>query len=164
MLRRLLTHLFYPSWRLRRAFPERTLKAIEQAVKESEQTHLGEIRVAIERALEPAQIWKRQSARERALEVFAQLHVWDSELNNGVLVYVLLADRDVEIVADRGIGARVEPQRWQAICHALEQAYATGDFENGTVRAIREISALLAQHFPVERENPNELPDKPVVR
>jgi uncharacterized membrane protein len=164
MLSRLFKHLFFPAWRLRRAFPPHTLSAIEQAVKDSERSHLGEIRFAVEIALEPSALWHRQTARGRALEVFSQLRVWDTELNNGVLMYIQLADRDVEIVADRGIARRVSNDEWQAICLTMEQAFGRGDFAGGSLAGIDAVSTLLARHFPAGGKNLNELPDKPYVR
>jgi uncharacterized membrane protein len=164
VLARILKHLFFPRWRLQRAFPARTLSAIEQAVKDSESAHLGEIRFAVESALDMALLLRRQTMRERAQQVFSQLHVWDTERNNGVLIYVLLADNDVEIVADRGIAQHVAQEGWQSICHVMEEAFAAGDFEGGSLAAIKQVSILLAQHFPADGTNANELPDKPYVR
>ena len=164
MLMRMIKHLFFPRWRLKCSFPSRTLTAIEQAVKKSESLHLGEIRFAVESALEPGALWRNQTARERAIEVFSQLHVWDTERDNGVLIYILLADRDVEIVADRGMACHVSNEQWQAICHTMEQAFGAGDFEHGSVAGIEAVTKLLAQFFPAGGENVNELPDKPYVR
>jgi uncharacterized membrane protein len=164
MLGRLVRHVFFPQTRLRRAFPESTLGAIEQAIKASERAHFGEIRFAVESALEPGAIWRGESARERGMEVFAELHVWDTEQNNGVLIYALLADRDVEIVADRGVARHVDDARWQGVCDSLRHAFARGEFESGSLAAVDAVSRLLAQHFPADGVNPNELPDRPHVR
>lgn len=164
MLGRLLRHLFFPHARLRRAFPEAALTAIEQAIKAAERTHVGEIRFAVESALEPGALWRGESARERGMEVFAELHVWDTERNNGVLIYALLADRDVEIVADRGVARQVDDAQWRAVCDGLKQAYARGDFLPGSLAAVDAVSQLLTRHFPADGENPNELPDRPYVR
>lgn len=164
MLGRLLRHVFFPQTRLRRAFPESTLGAIEQAIKASERAHFGEIRFAVESALEPGAIWRGESARERGMEVFAELHVWDTQHNNGVLIYALLADRDVEIVADRGVARHVDNAHWQGVCDSLRQAFARGEFESGSLAAVDAVSSLLAQHFPADGVNPNELADRPHVR
>lgn len=164
MLGRWLRHVFFPQARLRRAFPEATLTAIEQAIRAAERTHLGEIRFAVESALEPGALWRAESARERAMEVFAELHVWDTERNNGVLIYALLADRDVEIVADRGIARHVDDARWRDVCEALRQSFSRGEFLAGSLAAVDAASELLARHFPADGENPNELPDRPHVR
>jgi uncharacterized membrane protein len=163
MIARLCRHLFFPQLRLRQAFPDHTLNAIEQAVRDAERNHFGEIRFAVESALAPGAIWHRQSGRQRALEVFSELHVWDTERNNGVLIYVLLADHDVEIVADRGIARHIDQDEWRQICRTMEKAFASGQFEQGSVAAIEAVSALLARHFPAEGDNLNELPNRPHV-
>jgi uncharacterized membrane protein len=163
MIGRLFRHVLFPHRRLRKAFPEQTLAAIEHAVKEAERGHLGEIRFAVESALEPGAIWHGQGGRARAVEVFAELHVWDTERNNGVLIYVLLADHDVEIVADRGIARHIDQQEWRNICQTMEQAFAREQFEAGSIAAVQAVSALLARHFPAEGENVNELPNRPHV-
>ncbi|MGQ0657317.1 MAG: TPM domain-containing protein [Chromatiales bacterium] len=164
MLARLLRHLLFPRWRVRRSFPPPTLAAIEQAIRRSETDHCGEIRFAIEAALEPMQVWRNQSCRERAIEVFSHLHVWDTARNNGVLIYVLLADRDVEIVADRGLNAHLATEAWRTICEIMESAFRAGDFAGGSLAGIESVGRLLAQYFPTTRDNSNELPDEPYVR
>jgi len=160
---RILRHLFMPYWLVRRHFPCQVLANIERAIDESEASHGGEIRFAVEAALDFLPLMRGQQARERALEVFSQLRVWDTEHNTGVLIYLLLADRDVEIVADRGIHALVGEAQWQRICGMMEEEFRLGRFEQGVLAGIGEISALLAQHFPAAAGNPDELPDKPVV-
>jgi len=150
-------------WMVIRAFPGNTLTAIERAIKESEATHRGEIRFVVEGALEISPLLRGQSARERAIDVFSQLRIWDTEHNNGVLIYLLLADRDVEIVADRGIHARVGPREWERICRKMEAAFRQSDFEGGVVAGIQEVTRRLAEHFPPIDDGRNELPDKPVV-
>lgn len=160
---RLMHHLFTPHWIVRRAFPARVLTAIEQAIATSEQTHDGELRFAVEAALHPAPLWRGQSTRARAEELFSALRVWDTAHNSGVLIYVQLVDRRIEIVADRGISALVPQSDWDAICRRMESAFRERRFEAGTLVAITEITTLLAQHFPPQGDNPNELSDKPVV-
>lgn len=163
-LTRLLKHLLPPTWwLLRRAFPASTLAAIETAVTAAERGHRGEIRFAVEASLGLPALLRGQSARERAVEVFAQLRVWDTAENNGVLIYVLLADHDVEIVADRGITAKVDQTEWDNIARLMEQHYRAGDFRQGTFKGIRRVSELLARHFPPGEDNPNELSNKPVL-
>lgn len=152
-----------PPWVVGRRFPAATLQTIEAAVAASEATHAGELRFAVEAALAPGPLLRGQSARERAVEVFSGLRVWDTEGNSGVLIYLLLADREVEIVADRGISARVPQAEWEAICRRMEERFRQGDFEAGALAAINEVSALLAAHFPAPARNPNELPDRPEV-
>ena len=161
MVTRALKHLFTPDWVARRPFPPETLRAIEHAVKDSERRHRGEIRFAIEAGLSPAHL--RISTRERARQVFAQLGVWDTEENSGVLVYVQLVDRRIEILADRGIAQRVAQAEWDAVCRAMEQAFMREQYQSGAIEAIRAVTDILARHFPATGANPNELPDKPAV-
>ena len=161
--KRWFRHLFMPPWAWRRAFPQATLDAIEAAVRDSEVRHGGEIRFAIENSLAPSLVWRGMSGRERAVEMFANLRVWDTERNSGVLVYLLLADRDIEIVADRGIAARVDPAAWEAVAQTMEAAFRQGEFERGALEGIRQISALLAAHFPPSGHNPDELENRPVI-
>jgi hypothetical protein len=162
-LGRLLRHLFSPPGAMRRAFPPAAMKAIEEAVKSSELAHRGEIRFAAEAALDGAALLAGQSARERALEVFSLLRVWDTEENNGVLVYLLLADHDVEIVADRGLNGKVSAAEWEAICHRMEAAFRRRAFGEGVVAGVEEISLLLARHYPGRAGDRNELPDRPAL-
>lgn len=162
-IKRLVRHLFTAPWRMRRAFPPHTMRAIEEAIGESETAHFGEIRFAVEAALDPVAVFYGRSARERAVEVFSQLRVWDTERNNGVLIYLLLADRRVEIVADRGINRDVGPQGWDKICREMEHAFKEEDFELGAVTGIHAIAEHLARHYPATSANENELPNKPIV-
>ena len=158
---RVLKHLFTPHWIAARSFPPHALRQIEAAIKASERQHDGELRFAIEGPLPfPA---LRTTTRKRAEALFGQLGVWDTEHNSGVLVYVQLVDHRIEIVADRGISARVEPSRWQDICRQMERSFRKGAYAEGAAQAIEAITALLAKHFPPRGGNPNELPDKPVV-
>jgi uncharacterized membrane protein len=144
-------------------FDEAAMKAIEAATAAGERTHRGELCVAIEAALPPARVLRRLTPRERAMEVFAQLRVWDTEENCGVLLYLLLADRAVEIVADRGIHRKVGDAQWQAICTALEADFRAGRCADGVVKAVERMSAVLAEHFPRGEGDTNELPDRPTV-
>ena len=123
---RLTRHIFMPRRSLRRAFDEAALSAIEKAITDTEKTHGGEIRIALEASLDPAELFSELTPRQRALQAFAQLGVWDTELNNGVLIYVLWADRDVEIVADRGFNGRVSAQEWSDVCQRMEQLFSQG--------------------------------------
>ena len=153
---RWLRHLF--------AFPRATLDAVARAVAEQEKRHRGELRVVIEGGLPLITLAARRSARARALEHFARLRVWDTDDNAGVLIYLLLADRRVEIVADRGIHARVGATAWETICGAMQQEFAAGRFEAGVLTGLSSVSDLLAQHFPAGTAgNPNELPDAPLI-
>lgn len=160
---RILKHLFYPDWLAYRAFPTTSRRAIERAISESEVRHGGEIRFAVEANLALAPLLRGISARQRAVEVYGQLRVWDTEQNNGVLIYLLLADRDVEIVADRGLNSLVAAAEWEAICQAMEADFRRGAFEAGVRQGIRSIGELLARHFPPPADNRNELPDRPTL-
>ena len=156
-------HVFATRGALRRAFTVEALDAIEQAVTESEREHRGEIRVAIEGALEPGDVWHGKSPRERALEVFAALGVWDTEANNGVLIYVLLADRDVEIVADRGFNERVPAAAWQAACEDMEREFRAGRFREGGVVGVQDVGRIIARHYPQlpGHRDEDQLPNRP---
>jgi uncharacterized membrane protein len=136
---------------------------IEQAIAAGERMHGGQLRFVVESALPMGQVVRGETPRERALEVFSRLRIWDTEENCGVMIYVLLADRGVEIVADRGIHRKVGDETWQAICRAMEAAFRERRFTEGAVDGIDAINALLAQHFPRTSTGPNELPDQPVM-
>lgn len=163
MIKRLAKHLLFFPWRLRQLFPRATLLAIETAIRESERTHHGQIRVAIEDSLHPMSVLRRKSARVRALEVFSQLHVWDTEQNNGVLIYLLLAERRVEIIADRGIAGEATQSEWSRICQALQESLSQGAAQRGVLEAISAVGALLATHYPGGGVRSNELDDRPVL-
>lgn len=158
---RALRHLFAPS--SARAFPPDMLERIAAAIAASEARHTGEICFAVEGALPVRMALVGHRPRDRALDVFSRLRVWDTEGNNGVLVYMLLADRAIEIVADRGFAGRVDDGEWTTICSELEAAMGAGDTEAGVLRAIEAISALLESHFPrpAGYVDTNELPDRP---
>ena len=162
-LKRTAKHLVTPAWVVRRAFPGAALERIGQAIRASERTHTGELRFAIEASLHPGALLRGQSPRARAEEVFAQLRVWDTGANSGVLIYVQLVDRRIEIVADRGISEKVQQSEWNAICRGMETAFRERRFEQGALKAVARVTRLLEQHFPARGENPDELPDKPVV-
>jgi uncharacterized membrane protein YgcG len=163
-IKRIFQHLMFPHRRLLRHFPDTVMDRIEAAVAASERVHHAEIRFAVEGALNLLPLWRGVSARQRALSLFASLGVWDTEANNGVLIYLLLADRDVEIVADRGFNGRVDAAQWASICHEMEASFAGGAFEAGILLGIERIDRLLSQHFPVRdnAENVNELTNRPV--
>lgn len=160
---RLTRHLMAGTWQTRRAFSTQVLRVIERAIGQTEQMHAGEIRFAVEGSLPLSQLLAGHTARARAVEVFSQLRIWDTAHNNGVLVYVLLADRAVEIVADRGIDALVDQRDWDTICNAMQAAYGRGEFEQGSVAGVQAIAQHLALHFPPTESASNELPDVPVM-
>jgi len=147
----------------RRRFPDSTLDVIQRAIAVGEAWHQGQVCFAIEGALPLGELLRGRSARERAHEVFARLRVWDTEHNSGVLIYVLVADHAIEIVADRGINSRVSEEEWKAVCEQLRERFRTGEFESGAVAAVEAVSDILAHHFPADGTPvANELPDRPV--
>jgi hypothetical protein len=163
-MQRVLKHVLTMPWQVRRVFSPAVCSNIEQAVTASELHHRGEVRFVVEASLDIAQLFHKCSARQRAVELFSQLGVWDTADNTGVLVYVLFAERKIEIVADRGIAACVEQAQWDAICVEMTQAYRAGQFEAGSVAGLQRITALLAAYFPPNGAgNPDELPNRVLV-
>jgi uncharacterized membrane protein len=160
---RVFKNLFNGAWQVRRAFPPQSMQKIEAAIRAAEATHHGEIRFAVEAGLDILPLLRAQSARERAIEVFSDLRVWDTEHNNGVLIYLLLADHDVEIVADRGIHARVGTEGWETICRQMEALFREGRFEEGVLAGLEAVSSHLQRHYPRRGDDINELADAPIV-
>ena len=154
-------HLFTPGWGMRRVFDGATLAAIEQAIADTERSHGGEIRVAVEASRGAIDLMRGVTPRQHAVHAFARLGMWDTEANNGVLIYVSWADRDVEIVADRGFNGRVTDEEWAQVCRHMEQAFSRGAAREAVVAGVRAGGALIARHFPaVDRD---ELPNRPVL-
>ncbi len=162
-LLRLLRHLLETRFATRRRFTPDVLDAVEAAVRAAEATHSGEIRLVVETDLDAPSILFGKTPRQRALEVFAELGVWDTEHNNGVLIYVIFADRAVEIVADRGVNARVTGAQWAAVCRAMEAEFRVGRWRHGALAGIEGVAELLAHYFPGSVRDGNELPDRPVL-
>lgn len=160
---RVMKHLLTPPWLARRHFGRALVDEVGRAVAASEGSHRGELRFVVEGPLPMAQAWQGVSARQRAAELFASEGVWDTEENSGILIYVQLVDRRVEILADRGIAARVPQAEWDAICRSMETAFKAGDYRGGALAAVTRSSELLVAHFPAGDNNPNELPDQPLV-
>ncbi len=165
-LSRLLRHRWWDETDARRALDAAALERLRQRVQASEARHSGEIRVCVEASLPLSYLWRDAPARERALTMFGKLQVWDTEQNNGVLIYLLLADRAIEIVADRGLRRHVPAGEWQALVDGMSAAFRTGRFEDGLNAAIDAVTERLLRHFPLApgAPNPNELPDAPDVR
>jgi uncharacterized membrane protein len=163
LLLRLFRHLTTLALRTRMLFSPMVLSRIEAAVADAERQHAGEIRFAVETSLPLPVVWRGLTPRGRALQVFAQLHVWDTHANNGVLIYVLRADRAVEIVADRGISARVSEAEWRDLCGAVEEQYRARRYAEGSVAAVAGVGRILGQHFPPGGSSANELPNQPVL-
>jgi uncharacterized membrane protein len=162
-LKRFFRHIWMSPITARRAFNAETLAAIERAVVACEKTHRGQVRFVVEAELTTAQLWAGLSSRARALDVFSGLRIWDTEENNGVLIYVLLADRNVEIIADRNIHTKVGDERWRAICKEMELHFRKGAFRDGSLDAIHKVSVELAFYFPARGEQINEQSDKPIM-
>ena len=162
-IRRIGKHLLEHNWRVRRIFPPEVLTTIERTIETGEATHSGQVRFVVEGALDGRPLFRGQPARERALDIFSQLRIWDTAHNNGVLIYLLLADRDVEIIADRGIDARVGAAGWEKISAEMESSFGAGNFAGGVIKGIQAVSRQLATHFPRQGGGNNELPDTPVV-
>lgn len=160
MLMRLIRHLFAPS--AARTFPEPALARIAQAIHEAESRHTGEICFAVEAALPPGAVLAGADARQRAQDAFARLRVWDTAANNGVLLYLLLADHRLEIVADRGFAGRVSAEQWREVCASMEPSLREGQAERAVLEGIARLSALVAAHFPRgDAVDVNELPNRP---
>ena len=162
---RLLRHRWLDEDDSRKAVPPELVERLMRRVAASENRHSGEIRICVEASLPSSYIWRQSSPRERALAMFGKLRIWDTEHNNGVLIYLLLAEHAIEIVADRGLNARVSAAEWAALVQRMGGAFREGRFEDGLTLALGEVSALLVQHFPLApgEVNPNELPDQPVL-
>ena len=163
-MQRVLTNLFGNWFQLRRRFPAALLDEMTTAIAAGECTHRGELRFAIESRLAPLAVLEGLDASTRARQVFGQLRVWDTEHNSGVLLYVLMAEHRIEIIADRGIAARVTAAEWDAICARMRECYARGQWRDGSLEGIAAAHALLLRHFPGnDKANPDELPDRPVL-
>ena len=162
-LARFWRHVWMSPIHAARCFPARTLDAIQREIAQQEKRHRGEVFFVVEAELGTPQLWRALSCRDRAREVFASHGVWNTEENNGVLIYVLLADRRVEIVADRGIDARVPAAQWEAICRSMQDSFRAGRYDEGAIAGVRAVSDLLHRHFPGSGGHGNELADRPVM-
>ena len=164
-LGRILRHRWLDESDTARATPPDLLERLARRVAASENRHSGEVRIYVEAGLPLSYLLRDATPRERALAIFGKLRVWDTEHNNGVLIYLLLAEHAIEIVADRGLNSRVDQGEWQRIVERMGSAFHEGRFEDGLTQALAEVSALLVAHFPLRQgeANPNELPDQPVV-
>ena len=163
---RLIQHRWFDDRQLRRALDADALRRLEAQVAQSERQHSGEIRLCVEAGLPLSYLWRDIGARDRAVTLFGKLRVWDTEHNNGVLIYLLLAERAIEVVADRGLMRHVDAKQWQALVQRMRDDFRAGHIEQGLAQAVDTIGALLAQHFPLVdgAGNPNELPDRVDLR
>jgi uncharacterized membrane protein len=162
-LGRIARHLAHSTRRTRALFSPAVRSQIEAAIGAAESQHAGEIRYVIETSLPLRALWHGTSPRARALELFARLHIWDTQANNGVLIYVLRADRAVEIIADRGINERVNAAEWEQVCREVEAHYRAGRYAEGSRAAVAGVARLLAEPFPAARASGNELPNQPIL-
>ncbi|MBT2334128.1 TPM domain-containing protein [Variovorax paradoxus] len=164
-LARIWRHQWMDEADVRRVLPDAGMERLAARVAASERRHSGEIRICVEAGLPWSYLRRNASARERAVTLFGKLRVWDTAHNNGVLIYLLLAEHAIEIVADRGIDARVDDAEWAAMAQRMGAAFREGRFEDGLTQALEEMSALLVAYFPLAGNEPdtNELPDEPVV-
>ncbi len=164
-LARILRHRWLDERDTHKAIPPELVGRLARRVAASEQRHSGEIRLYVEAGLPMSYLWRGATPRQRAVAVFGKLRVWDTEANNGVLIYLMLAENAIEIVADRGLASRVAPAEWQGIVDRMRPALRDGRFEDGLTQALEEVSALLVTHFPLAagQANPNELPDQPIL-
>lgn len=160
---RILRHRWFDETDAARALDAAALGRLEQRVAASEHRHSGEIRICVEAGLPLSYLWRGATARERAITMFGKLRVWDTEHNNGVLLYLLLAERAIEIVADRGLDRHVGAHEWQRLIEHMRGAFRAGRFEDGLAQAVDTVDAALVRHFPLAEgaANPNELPDRP---
>jgi uncharacterized membrane protein len=150
-------------WAVRRRFTSTVLDRIEASIAAAEATHCGEIELIVETDLDAAAILAGKRPRQRALELFSAAHVWDTEANNGVLIYVLYADRAVEIVADRGFNTLVTPAEWASVCARMQTEFRAGRWADGAIAGVAGVAELVARHFPETGQVGNELPDRPVL-
>ncbi|MDP3759208.1 MAG: TPM domain-containing protein [Ramlibacter sp.] len=162
---RMLRHRWLDESDTRKAVPPDLLEQLTRRIAASEKRHTGEVRIFVEAGLPMSYLWRSATPRERAVALFGKLRVWDTEDNNGVLIYLLLAEHAIEIVADRGLARHVPPEEWRAIVARLGSALHDGRFEDGLTQTLEEVSALLVRHFPAAEgaANANELPDEPVL-
>ena len=162
---RVLRHRSLDTTDTRRAIPADMVQRLMERVAASEQRHTGEIRIYVESSLPSSYLWRGADTRERAVMMFSKLRVWDTSHNNGVLIYLMLAEHAIELVADRGIDAHVPAQHWQMVVTRMADAFRSNRYEDGLTQALEEVSAVLVEHFPARdtAENPNELPDAPVL-
>jgi uncharacterized membrane protein len=164
-IRRILRHRWLDDAATRRAIPPALAERLAQYVADSERRHTGEIRIYVEAGLPLSYLWRDAAPRERAIAMFGKLGVWDTEQNNGVLIYLLLAEHAIEVVADRGLSRHVGPEQWREIVRHMSDAFRAGRYEEGLRQAVDEVTTLLVKHFPAAPGTPNvnELPDRPVL-
>jgi len=161
---RIFKHLLHLPWLVHTKFPPQTLRKIEACIQKSETEHSAEIRFAVESSLGFFDLLQDTSCFDRGVDVFSELRIWDTENNNGVLVFLLLADRKVEIIADRGLNDKIDKEEWLAICQVMEKSFSQHHFEIGVIEGINHITETLAKYYPKIKQNKiDELSNKPVI-
>jgi uncharacterized membrane protein len=160
---RLFRHLFTTTAAGKRAFPAPALKAIQAAIAKGEKAHRAQMRLIVEPSLPVFDVLDGASSRQRARELFAHYRIWDTEENCGILIYINLADRKVEIIADRGVGRIIDAGEWQAACRTMTRDFARGEYRASVIAAIEQLNDLLRQRFPADGPNANELPNRPLI-
>ncbi len=163
LFNRWMKHLFTTHTAGKRAFPPETLKAIETAIAEGESLHCAEVRLIVEHSLSACAVFHRITSRQRAIELFSHYKIWDTEENCGVLIYVNIADRKVEIIADRAVEKEITHKEWHAVCRTMTEGFAQGEFHHSSAAAMAQLNTLLHSHFPASGEHPNQLPNTPIV-
>lgn len=162
-LKRLFRHLFTTKRSGKHAFPEATLQAIQKVIAEGEKQHRAEVQLIVEPSMPLSEIWEGTTARERAIELFAIHGIWDTEENSGILIYIDLADHQVEIVTDRGIKHVTRDDEWQSICRTMTSGYAQGNYHDSTIKAVKLMNEILHEHLPDTENLPNQLPNRPII-
>lgn len=163
MLKRFFVNLFFPRWKFTKLFPKKSLENIELVIRDSEKRHNGELVFLVEVKFPVPLIMQKITPRQRAIELFSKYKVWDTEFNNGVLIYLLLSEKQIEIVADRGIAKKIPQKEWDSILERMKANFKAGYFEKGVILGIAEITEILATHFPPPSDKANELSDKPII-
>ncbi len=162
-LKRALRHLFTTSRAGKQAFPETTLQAIQDVITEGEKLHRAEVQLIVEPSLPLSEIWEGTSSRERAIELFSLHRIWDTEENSGILIYIDLADHQVEIIADRGISHVTTSEEWRLVCQTMTSGFAEGRYHDSVIAALKLLNNILHAHLPDVEDQPNQLPNRPII-
>ena len=162
-LKRAFRHLFTTSRAGKKAFPETTLQAIQEVITAGEKLHRAEVQLIVEPSLPLSEIWEGTSSRERAIELFSTHRIWDTEENSGILIYIDLADHQVEIVADRGIDHITTSDEWRSICQTMTSGFAQGNYHDSAIAALKLLNDILHDHLPDLEGQPDQLPNRPII-
>lgn len=162
-LKRAFRHLFTTNRAGKQAFPETTLQVIQEVITAGEKLHRAEVQLIVEPSLPLSEIWAGTSSRERAIELFSLHRIWDTEENSGILIYIDLADHQVEIIADRGINHVTTGEEWESVCQAMTRGFAQGNYHDSVVASLKLLNQILHEHLPDTENLPNQLPNRPIV-